>query len=112
MIDLSMLSLNDITPIQDTGYNCILDCKTIEDLLYYIYSFENPNISFEELHDKIIDYYILEANDECISNHLISVKNHINTFYDDDNKLNIIINFISSPYGTEYLKSIFNTIKY
>jgi hypothetical protein len=109
MFDFSMLSLNDI-PFQDTGFNYILESKTIEDLLFNIYSFENPNISFEELKEKLIDYYIQDANEEFILSHLTFIKNNI--YYDNDNNLNNIVNYISSPYGTEYLKSIYIKFKY
>ena len=127
MPDFSMLSLSEIDmlespklpqflEIEDTGYNNILDSETIED----------PAITFEELQHKLIEFYFQEANDELLFSHLTYIYNSDNhsiivdiydrlmyTFNDNDNdnnnfNLNAIIEFVSSPNGTEYLRDIFN----
>ena len=137
MPDFSMLSLSEIDmlespklpqflEIEDTGYNNILDSETIEELLINIHSYEDPAITFEELQHKLIEFYFQEANDELLFSHLTDIYNSDNhsiivdiydrlmyTFNDNDNdnnnfNLNAIIEFISSPNGTEYLRDIFN----
>jgi hypothetical protein len=130
MPNFAMLSLNeidmpdvpDIHSLFDNGYNGILDSQTIDELLINIYSYENPNITFEELQQKMIEYYFQEATSECISKHLEDLEHHIHSSimanlyervmymehnYDREHfNLNIIIDFITTPYGEEYLKNI------
>jgi hypothetical protein len=131
MPNFAMLSLNDIPDIPDVpdihslfdnGYNGILDSQTIDELLINIYSYENPNITFEELQQKMIEYYFQEATGECISKHLECLEDHfhpsimVNLYervmymernYDSDHfNLNMIIEFITTPYGEEYLKNV------
>ena len=74
----------------------------------------------------MIEFYFQEANDELLFSHLTDIYNSDNhsiivdiydrlmyTFNDNDNdnnnfNLNAIIEFVSSPNGTEYLRDIFN----
>lgn len=130
MPDFSMLSLSEIDmlespklpqflEIEDTGYNNILDSETIEELLINIHSYEDPAITFEELQHKLIEFYFQEANDELLFSHLTDIYNSDNhsiivninngdIIFDNNFNLNAIIEFISSPNGTEYLQDIFN----
>lgn len=134
MLDFTMLSLNDIPDIsnefsifvENTGYNSIMDCETIDELLINLYSYENPNITFEELQQKMIDYYYQEASGECVSNHLGGIHDYfhpsimanlyervMNMEYNDSSdqfNLNMIVEFITTPYGEEYLKNILEMI--
>ena len=130
MPDFSMLSLSEIDmlespklpqflEIEDTGYNNILDSETIEELLINIHSYEDPAITFEELQHKLIEFYFQEANDELLFSHLTDIYNSDNhsiivninngdIIFDNNFNLNAIIEFVSSPNGTEYLRDIFN----
>lgn len=136
MPDFSMLSLSEIDipempklpqfleiAVEDTGYNNILDSETIEELLINIHSYEDPAITFEELQHKLMEFYFQEASDELMFSHLTYIYNSDNnsiivdiydrliyTFNDNNNNfnLNVIIEFISSPNGAEYLRDIFN----
>jgi hypothetical protein len=125
MNDFASLSLNDkyippfLPEIQET--NKILESKSIEDLMINIYLYDNPFSSFEELQQKMIDFYILEANEECILTHFISITeilseiefNYINDnllyiYYDEnDFHLQFNIKFITSIIGTKYLNDIY-----
>ena len=121
MPNFEMLSLNDNDMPKNKGDNELLNSKSMEDLFINIYSYENPNISFEDLRQKLIDYYFEEATDEYISKHLtiiielcdpkiisniqeIVVYNH----YQENYNLYMIIHFISSSYGTDYLHHIYH----
>lgn len=134
MPNFAMLSLNeidmtdvpDIHPMFDNGYNGILNSQTIDELLINIYSYENPNITFEELQQKMIEYYFQEATGECISKHLEGLDDHFHPSimanlyervmymeHNDDSdhfNLNMIVEFITTPYGEEYLKDVLNYI--
>jgi hypothetical protein len=123
MPNFAMLSLNekdmpDMPSIFQMNEDYI-NSETMEDLFINLYSNNNPNISFEELRQKLIDYYFEDANDECISKHLteiidisdpliisniseIVIYNH----YEENYNLYMIIQFISSSYGTDYLHHI------
>jgi len=115
MLDFAMLSLNenDMPEMPDIfqDNNDIINSETMEDLFINLYSYENPDISFELLRQKLINYYFEEATDECISKHLsiiidisdpliisniggIVIYNH----YEENYNLHMIIEFISSPY--------------
>lgn len=128
MPNFSMLSLNekDMPEFPDiyqekNGYNVIFNSETMEALFINIYSYENPDISFEELRQKLIDFYFEEADDECISKHLsvimeisdpliistigeIVIYNH----YQENYNFYMIIEFILSRYGADYLHHIYN----
>lgn len=129
MLDFSMLSLNDIkmldirdVELMNEGYNGILDSETIDELLMNIFSYENPTISFQELQQNMIEYYFQEATGECISRHLEGLADHFHPSimanlyervmymeYGDDSdrfNLNMIVEFITTPYGEEYLKDV------
>lgn len=129
MPNFAMLSLNEIDMLEipsifneNTGYNGILDSETIDELLINLYSYENPNIIFEELQQKMIEYYFQEATKECISKHLEGLHDYFHPSimvdlydrvmymeYNNDNdhfNLNMIVEFITTPYGEEYLKDI------
>jgi hypothetical protein len=125
MLNFSMLSLNenDMPEMPEIfqDNNDILNSETMEDLFINIYSYENPDISFELLRQKLINYYFDEATDECISKHLsviidisdpliISNIGRIGIYnnYEENYNLNMIIDFISSPYGTDYLHHIYH----
>lgn len=125
MPNFAMLSLNekdmpDMPSIFQMNEDYI-NSETMEDLFINLYSNNNPNISFEELRQKLIDYYFEDANDECISKHLteiidisdpliisnigeIVIYNH----YEENYNLYMIIEFISSSYGTDYLYHIYH----
>ena len=119
-INFSMLSLNNTN---ETGYNIHLYTKTIDDLFMSLYSYEEPNISFENLEKKLIEFYFDEATEELIITHLTAIEkntdkiilqnifeNVIKNDYDKNNNfsLNAIIEFISSNYGKEYLRLIYS----
>jgi hypothetical protein len=133
MPNFAMLSMNDIemTDVngmcsmfeENTGYNGILDCETIDELLINICFYEHPEITFEQLQQKMIEYYFQEATGECISRHLEGLDDYFhhsimrNLYervmymeHNDDSdhfNMNMIIEFITTPYGEEYLKNVF-----
>jgi hypothetical protein len=136
MLDFSSLSLNDMNVPDmpelpaillnniDTGYNSIMNSDTISELFINIYLNESPSITFEDMQQKLIEFYFQEANDNLLSNHIDNIFNMIHesvwwevvmvrnktyytTFNDDDN-IQLLINFIFSSYGTEYLQDIYN----
>jgi len=106
MLDFSSLSLNET--FKDIGYNAIFESSSIEELSYNINFYEKPN-SFEELKQKMIDFYIQEANDDFILTHFIEICEKINkeefaiicdqqlNIYYDENDFNLqfIIKYIS-----------------
>ena len=129
MLDFSMLSLNDVkmlnikdVDLMNDGYNGILESETIDELLMKIFSYESPTISFQELQQKMIDYYFQEASGDCISRHLEGLDDHFHpsimaNLYErvmymehgDDSdhfNMNMIIEFITTPYGEEYLRDV------
>ena len=91
-------------------------------MLINLYSYENPNITFEELQQKMIDYYYQEATGDCISKHLEGLDDYFHPSimadlyqrvmymeYNDDSdqfNTNMIVEFITTPYGEEYLKNV------
>jgi hypothetical protein len=81
--------------------------ESISELFIIIYSFESPDIVFEDLHKKFIEFYIQEAPYECISTHIDEImkicKCTVNSY-----DVSFIINFLSSSYGTEYLQGVYN----
>lgn len=99
--DLSILSIKD---------NDILPYETISELFHIIYNYERQDIPFEELQQKFIDFYIYEANYECITRHINEIINITGDIIDISNKLDFIIMFFKSPFGTEYLYNIFKEI--
>ena len=87
-----------------------------------IVSNQNPNITFEEIIDKIIEFYYTKASAECIEQHLTSFTNNIHEsvithiyssiMYNDyesieEYNLNAIILFITNTHGIEYLYNIY-----
>jgi hypothetical protein len=122
MLNFDMLSLND-NDIPEMPN--ILNSETMEDLFINLYSYENPYISFEILRQKLINYYFEEATDECISKHLSVIINIsdpliisnigeivIYNHYEENYNLHMIIEFISSPYGIDYLHHIYHIFIY
>ena len=99
--DLSILSIKD---------NDILPYETISELFIIIYSFESTDIPFEELKQKFIEFYIYEAPYECITRHINEIINITGDIVDISNKLDFIIIFFHSPFGTEYLYNVFKEI--
>lgn len=135
MLDFSMLSLNDanmpdmpempsiLQTIEDNGYNSILDSSNMEELFINIYLNENPNITFDEMQQKLIEFYFQEVDEDIISRHVQSLYETINistwffifekvniVHYDNNNdfNLNMLIEFISCSYGNNYLHDIYN----
>ncbi len=134
MPNFSMLSLNEVDmPVEvpdfadyfnnNNSFN-ILDCETMEILLIHLYANENPYITFEELQQRLVEFYFHEATTECISKHLMELMEFVNNdimvsiyekvlsidSYDTNNNLNlnILIEFINCQYGNSYLEDIYN----
>lgn len=109
---------------QQEEYIDIMNSETIKELFINLYLNENPNITFEELHQKLVQFYFEEANEELISRHLNSIYTIINVsiiariyeniMYRDYNNdiniynLNALIEFISISEGIQYLQYIYN----
>lgn len=132
MLDFSSLSLNDMIVtelpempeiLQHQEYIDIMDSETMKELFLNLYLNEIPIISFEEMQQKLIEFYFEEATSDLITRHLNAVFNmlhesvsyHINerimyNDYDDVEQynLNALIEFISISEGNEYLQDIYN----
>ena len=129
ILDFSSLSLNDMIVtempeiIQHQEYIDIMNSETMKELFLNLYLNEIPIISFEEMQQKLIEFYFEEATSDLITRHLNavfnmlheSVSNHINerimyNDYDDVEQynLNALIEFISISEGNEYLQDIYN----
>ena len=113
MRDFLELSLNDINiseiPEMPSflNNNNIMECETIEILFINLYIYENSNITFDELLQKLIEFYFYEANHIMIYNHLRNIA--FEYIYQSNDNINMImIEFINSYHGTEYLKDIYN----
>jgi len=130
MPDFSLLSLNDLIipevpemPEIIQNSNAISECETIKDLFLYLYFNANSNITFEELQQKLIEFYFQDATNDLIQRHLdaiydmfhqsywylilnITNRNH----YDNSNEFDerLIIEFILSKHGTEHLQEAYN----
>ena len=130
MPDFSLLSLNDLIipevpemPEIIQNSNTISECETIKDLFLYLYFNAPSNITFEELQQKLIEFYFQDATNDLIQRHLdeiydmfhesywylilnITNRNH----YDNNNEFDerLIIEFILSNHGTEYLREVYN----
>lgn len=100
------------------------ESDTMEELLINLSLYEDSTISFEELRGKLIEFYRQEATEDLLVLHLsaideITPDGMLDTIYEniawlehDENnsyRLKIIIEFISSPFGNEYLNEIYNT---
>ena len=100
-----------------------MDSETMKELFLNLYLNEIPIISFEEMQQKLIEFYFEEATSDLITRHLNAVFNmlhesvsyHINerimyNDYDDVEQynLNALIEFISISEGNEYLQDIYN----
>ena len=134
MLDFSSLSLNDmiapglpelpdILQQQQQQHIDIMNSETMKELFLNLYLNEIPIISFEEMQQKLIEFYFEEATSDLITRHLNAVFNmlhesvsyHINerimyNDYDDVEQynLNALIEFISISEGNEYLQDIYN----
>lgn len=132
ILDFSSLSLNDMIVtelpempeiLQHQEYIDIMNSETMKELFLNLYLNEIPIISFEEMQQKLIEFYFEEATSDLITRHLNavfnmlheSVSNHINerimyNDYDDVEQynLNALIEFISISEGNEYLQDIYN----
>ncbi len=126
MADFSILSLSETTipefpelPFFLTNTNSnsnneeIIENEII-DTLINIYSIEESVITFDELQEKLIEYYFYDASIEKIKNHLnILINNGFEYLYEkiinvtNDNISMVMIEFINSSNGTEYLKNIY-----
>ena len=130
MPDFSLLSLNDLIipevpemPEIIQNSKTISECETIKDLFLYLYFNATSNITFEELQQKLIEFYFHDAINDLIQRHLdeiydmfhesywylilnITNRNH----YDNNNEFDerLIIEFILSKHGTEYLREVYN----
>ena len=122
MPDFSLLSLNDLIiqevpempEIIQNSTNTISECETIKDLFLY----SNSNITFEELQQKLIEFYLQDATNDLISRHLDAIYDdlhesvidyiHHGFRYSDIDEFNLktLIKFISI--GNEYLKDIYH----
>jgi hypothetical protein len=128
MPDFSLLSLNDlIIPklpeiLQQQEYIDIMNCPTIKELFITLYVNEIPTITFEEMQQKLIQFYFEESSSNLISRHLDAIYNdlhesviahiHEKIMYLDGDidqfNLNALIKFISISEGNEYLQDIYN----
>ena len=129
ILDFSSLSLNDMIVtempeiLQHQEYIDIMNSETMKELFLNLYLNEIPIISFEEMQQKLIEFYFEEATSDLITRHLNAVFNmlhesvsyHINerimyNDYDDVEQynLNALIEFISISEGNEYLQDIYN----
>ena len=132
ILDFSSLSLNDMIVtelpempeiLQHQEYIDIMNSETMKELFLNLYLNEIPIISFEEMQQKLIEFYFEEATSDLITRHLNTVFNmlhesvsyHINerimyNDYDDVEQynLNALIEFISISEGNEYLQDIYN----
>ena len=128
MPDFSLLSLNDLIipevpempEIIQNSTNTISECETIKDLFLYLYSNSNSNITFEELQQKLIEFYLQDATNDLISRHLDAIYDdlhesvidyiHHGFRYSDIDEFNLkaLIKFISI--GNDYLKDIYKTL--
>ena len=132
ILDFSSLSLNDMIVtelpempeiLQQQQHIDIMNSETMKELFLNLYLNEIPIISFEEMQQKLIEFYFEEATSDLITRHLNAVFNmlhesvsyHINerimyNDYDDVEQynLNALIEFISISEGNEYLQDIYN----
>lgn len=106
MPDFSILALCDNQKsLEDTGYNYVLESETIKELLINLYSNENPNITFEVLEKVLINFYLIDASDEMIKQHLSAI--YTNTYQFNNNYFIHIVEYIQSSNGREYLYNIY-----
>lgn len=105
-------------------YIDIMDSQTMKELFINLYLNENPNITFEELKQKLIQFYFEEANENLISRHINDIYDNlhesvvanihekiIHRDYNNDiniYNLNALIEFISISEGIGYLQNIYN----
>ena len=130
MPDFSLLSLSElIMPdlpeiLNQQEHIDIMNCPTIKELFITLYVNEIPTITFEELQQKLIEFYFHDATNDLISRHLdaiyddlhVSVIAHIHErimysdYNDDIDQFNLkaLIEFISISVGNEYLQDIYN----
>lgn len=96
----------------------------IENLFINLYFNNEIDIIFEDLQCKLIDFYFDKENNNYINIHFIALNNSIEeielkriyeksrkNIHSNNYKLNIIIEFILSSYGTNYLRNIFYKYK-
>jgi hypothetical protein len=124
MSDFSILSLSETTiPVfpelpfflnSNSTNNEIIENESVDTLLINIYSIDDSVITFDELLEKLMEYYFYEASIQMIKNHLnILINNGFEYLYEkiinvtNDNISMVMIEFINSSNGTEYLKSIY-----
>jgi hypothetical protein len=125
MYNFSELSLNDIdipefpelpSFLSVNNENSIMESETIEILFINISSYEDSSITFEDLQQKLIEFYFNEASNDMKCTHLNNIISNITCQYtyekilqsSYDNITMILIEFINNSYGTEYLKDIYN----
>jgi hypothetical protein len=129
MSDFSILSLSETTIPEfpelpfflnsnsNSNNDEIIENETVDTLLINIYSITDYVITFDELQEKLIEYYFYDAPIEMINNHLnILINNGFEYLYEkiinvtNDNLSMVMIEFINSSNGTEYLKSIYDLL--
>lgn len=116
----------ELMSLNDTKIYNISESNTIHELFLNICSNENPNITFEEIIEKMIEFYCTQAPEECINKHFNAIiTDYIyqaiianlyesvikNDYYDiKEYNLYTITSFITCPYGTQYLYDIYTKI--
>ena len=79
ILDFSSLSLNDMIVtelpempeiLQHQEYIDIMNSETMKELFLNLYLNEIPIISFEEMQQKLIEFYFEEATSDLITRHL------------------------------------------
>lgn len=126
MPEFENLTLTNTDMPSNIELNYISLSESIEDVLINIYKNENPNITFEELKQKIIDFYFNEASEEMIEDHWDILTSNLNEsiiqhifetiMYDEYSNekeyiLNAIKTFVGISLGEEYLYDVFIKIR-
>lgn len=119
--NLPIIENNHILREYDGYLEGMLGSVDMEDLLVIIYSYEDADISFDDLLQKMKDFYIEKATDECLLKHLkaldntmdedvltIIYDNSVYSSYSDNLNVNVVIEFITSSYGYSYLSNVYN----
>jgi hypothetical protein len=140
MLNFDVLSLNDTNVLEmpelpiilqqhqqhQEEHIDIMNSETMKELFINLFLNETPNISFEEMQEKLIEFYFQEANEELISRHIDDIYDNLDEsviahiqyriryrdYNDDINQynLNSLIEFISISEGNEYLQDIYNML--
>lgn len=119
-LSIKNIDINDKEIVENKEINII---KDIEDLLITVCSNENIEITFEIIQQKILNFYLKEADEVCIYRHLTALETCIkydvmtkiydNAIYSSETEcllLNVIIEFVKSTEGINYLQKIYDNI--